>query len=73
MLVDTPSSVEPSFEVPSSFSTSKSNATATTPYWQLLCANAEGWSPLSPFRYDFTPRFFDVWILTVAVFGTRMF
>src|SRR5580765_4230320 len=49
VLVDTPSFVEPSLEAPSSFSTSKSDATATTPCRQLLCANAEGWSPLSPF------------------------
>ena len=34
-----------------------------------LCMNAEGWGPLSPFRYDFTPCFLDIWIATVAVFG----
>lgn len=22
---------------------------------QTLCGNPEGWGPLSPFRYDFTP------------------
>ena len=34
-----------------------------------LCTNAEGWGPLSPFRYDFTPCFLDVWIAIVALFG----
>lgn len=36
---------------------------------QTLCGNHEGWGPISPFRYDFTPCFLDVWITTVAVFG----
>lgn len=36
---------------------------------QSFCGNAEGWGPLSPTRYDFTPCFMDVWISTVAVFG----
>ncbi|KAL8676645.1 MAG: hypothetical protein Q9186_006856 [Xanthomendoza sp. 1 TL-2023] len=36
---------------------------------QTLCGNIEGWGPISPFRYDFTPCFLDVWISTVAVFG----
>lgn len=36
---------------------------------QPLCGNKEGWGPLSPFRYDFTPCFIDVWVATVAVFG----
>lgn len=43
--------------------------TATTTTRQPLCANKEGWGPLSPHRYDFTPCFIDVWILSVAVFG----
>lgn len=34
-----------------------------------LCGNYEGWGPISPFRYDFTPCFLDVWISVVAVFG----
>jgi len=34
-----------------------------------LCSDVEGWGPLSPFRYDFTPCFLDVWIATVAVGG----
>ncbi|KAI4118912.1 MAG: hypothetical protein LQ345_001099 [Seirophora villosa] len=37
---------------------------------QPLCGNIEGWGPLSPFRYDFTPCFLDVWISSVAVFGS---
>jgi ATP-binding cassette, subfamily C (CFTR/MRP), member 1 len=36
---------------------------------QLLCGQEEGWGPLSPIRYDFTPCFIDVWLATVAVFG----
>jgi len=36
---------------------------------QPLCGNAEGWGPISQFRYDFTPCFLDVWISTVAVYG----
>ena len=36
---------------------------------QPLCGNVEGWGPISPFRYDFTPCFLDVWISAVAVFG----
>ena len=34
-----------------------------------LCGNSEGWGPLSPHRYDFTPCFLDVWIAVVAVGG----
>lgn len=34
-----------------------------------LCDNEEGWGPMSPFRYDFTPCFLDVWIAAVAAFG----
>lgn len=44
----------------------------TTPkedFRQPLCGNPEGWGPISPFRYDFTPCFLDVWITTVAVYG----
>lgn len=36
---------------------------------QPLCGNKEGWGPLSPHRYDFTPCFMDVWLSAVAVFG----
>lgn len=36
---------------------------------QTLCRNIEGWGPLSPFRYDFTPCFLDVWVASVAAFG----
>ncbi|KAK1971225.1 hypothetical protein LY78DRAFT_137606 [Colletotrichum sublineola] len=42
---------------------------ATASYKQPLCGNEEGWGPLSPIRYDFTPCFIDVWIASVAVFG----
>ncbi|MCJ1258553.1 hypothetical protein MMC24_006386 [Lignoscripta atroalba] len=37
-----------------------------------LCGNVEGWGPISPFRYDFTPCFLDVWITTVGAFGIVM-
>jgi hypothetical protein len=36
---------------------------------QPLCGNPEGWGPLSPIRWDFTPCFLDVWVLAVGVFG----
>jgi ATP-binding cassette subfamily C (CFTR/MRP) protein 1 len=36
---------------------------------QALCGNKEGWGPLSPHRYDFTPCFMDVWVSAVAVYG----
>ena len=42
---------------------------ATKTVKQPLCGNEEGWGPLSPFRYDFTPCFIDVWVATVAAFG----
>jgi len=34
-----------------------------------FCGNEEGWGPLSPYRYDFTPCFLDVWISVVSVWG----
>jgi len=42
---------------------------ATAETRQPLCGNIEGWGPLSPLRYDFTPCFLDVWVAAVAVFG----
>jgi ATP-binding cassette, subfamily C (CFTR/MRP), member 1 len=36
---------------------------------QPLCGDPEGWGPLSPLRYDFTPCFLDVWIIFVAAWG----
>ncbi|KAI1331203.1 metal resistance protein YCF1 [Xylariaceae sp. FL0255] len=42
---------------------------ASSSFKQPLCGNEEGWGPLSPFRYDFTPCFVDVWVFAVAVFG----
>ena len=32
-----------------------------------LCPNREGWGPLSPYRYDFTPCFLDAPICAIAV------
>ncbi|KAI5365489.1 putative AAA+ ATPase domain, ABC transporter type 1, transmembrane domain-containing protein [Septoria linicola] len=34
-----------------------------------LCGNIEGWGPLSPYRYDLTPCFLDMWILVVSAWG----
>ncbi|KAJ2907230.1 hypothetical protein MKZ38_006524 [Zalerion maritima] len=42
---------------------------ATASRKQPLCGNEEGWGPMSPFRYDFTPCFIDVWVAVVAAFG----
>ncbi len=36
---------------------------------QPLCGNSEGWGPLSPYRWDFTPCFLDVWVDVVSVWG----
>jgi ATP-binding cassette subfamily C (CFTR/MRP) protein 1 len=36
---------------------------------QPLCGSSEGWGPISPDRYDFTPCFLDVWIAVVAAAG----
>lgn len=42
---------------------------ATRHLKEPLCGNEEGWGPLSPIRYDFTPCFIDVWVALVALFG----
>lgn len=39
------------------------------PYQQFLCQSAEGWGPLSPQFYDFTPCFRAVPSTGVALFG----
>jgi hypothetical protein len=31
-----------------------------------LCRDPEGWGPMSPTRYDFTPCFMDLWVALVA-------
>ena len=46
--------------------------TANRPNPHALCGNIEGWGPISPFRYDFTPCFLDVWISAVAAWGIVM-
>lgn len=43
--------------------------TATSQRYYPGCGNSEGWGPLSPDRFDFTPCFLDVWITAVAAFG----
>lgn len=47
----------------------KGYLSATKDFKQPLCGNEEGWGPLSPFRYDFTPCFIDIWVFAVAIFG----
>ncbi|KAF2970611.1 hypothetical protein GQX73_g2991 [Xylaria multiplex] len=42
---------------------------ASDSFRQPLCGNEEGWGPISPFRYDFTPCFVDIWVFVVAAFG----
>lgn len=42
---------------------------ATSDFVQPLCGNREGWGPLSPYRYDFTPCFIDIWVASVSVYG----
>ncbi|KAB8349645.1 hypothetical protein FH972_023664 [Carpinus fangiana] len=53
----------------SAAASSGSYASASKHKVQPLCGNSEGWGPLSPIRFDFTPCFLDVWIATVAVYG----
>ncbi|KAK5166126.1 ATP-binding cassette glutathione S-conjugate transporter ycf1 [Saxophila tyrrhenica] len=36
---------------------------------QPLCGNSEGWGPMSPYRWDFTPCFLDVWVDIVSIWG----
>lgn len=42
---------------------------ALSPRPQPLCGNIEGWGPISPSRWDFTPCFLDVLVTAVALFG----
>ncbi|ODA81221.1 hypothetical protein RJ55_04185 [Drechmeria coniospora] len=42
---------------------------SASPSKQPFCGNEEGWGPLSPHRYDFTPCFIDVWVASVSVYG----
>lgn len=51
------------------FSADYLRGTAKDERTQPFCGNHEGWGPISPFRYDFTPCFLDVWISAVAAFG----
>ncbi|KIN05934.1 hypothetical protein OIDMADRAFT_154548 [Oidiodendron maius Zn] len=36
---------------------------------QPLCSSKEGWGPLSPHRYDFTPCFMDACVSFIATYG----
>ncbi|KAK4232106.1 ABC transporter type 1, transmembrane domain-containing protein [Podospora fimiseda] len=51
------------------FTLGKGYLSAAHTFKQPLCGNEEGWGPLSPIRYDFTPCFIDVWVASVAAFG----
>lgn len=39
---------------------------------QPFCGDVEGWGPISPLRFDFTPCFLDVWVSLVAAWGLVM-
>ncbi|EAA28910.1 hypothetical protein GE21DRAFT_4891 [Neurospora crassa] len=54
---------------PSVFDLGSGYLAASKDFKQPLCGNEEGWGPMSPFRYDFTPCFIDVWVASVAAFG----
>lgn len=36
---------------------------------EFLCADPEGWGPVSEIRWDLTPCFLDVWLLFVSAWG----
>lgn len=40
-----------------------------SPQRQPFCSDIEGWGPLSPFRYDLTPCFLDLWVSLAAAWG----
>ncbi|EMC96931.1 hypothetical protein BAUCODRAFT_433092 [Baudoinia panamericana UAMH 10762] len=61
-MLETAQTVFPSYH-------SASYLSATIASGQPLCGNREGWGPLSPYRWDFTPCFLDVWVLVVSVWG----
>lgn len=42
---------------------------ASKAFEQPLCGNIEGWGPLSPYRWDFTPCFLDIWVAIVSAWG----
>lgn len=44
-------------------------ATSKDDKQHTFCGNVEGWGPISPFRFDLTPCFLDVWISVAAAFG----
>jgi len=58
-----------SSQLQSPFTGSGTYLSATSHFFQPACGDSEGWGPLSPTRYDFTPCFLDVWTAAVAGFG----
>ncbi|KAK3676345.1 ATP-binding cassette glutathione S-conjugate transporter ycf1 [Recurvomyces mirabilis] len=60
--INPPQTVFQTYDLPTYLSASRHKA-------QPFCGNAEGWGPLSPHRWDFTPCFLDIWIAVVSVFG----
>lgn len=53
-------------------STSAAAPPALLEHRQPFCGDPEGWGPISPIQYDFTPCFLDIWICSTAVFGLVM-
>ena len=49
------------------FEAPRYNYLSVQKHGQPLCGNPEGWGPLSPTRWDFTPCFLDVWVVAVSV------
>lgn len=43
-----------------------------SPHRHAFCGDAEGWGPLSPFTFDFTPCFLDFVVSLVAAWGLFM-
>ncbi|KAF2858159.1 hypothetical protein K470DRAFT_260080 [Piedraia hortae CBS 480.64] len=42
---------------------------ATSQKSHSFCGNSEGWGPLSPYRWDFTPCFLDLWVTVTSAWG----
>ncbi|KAK0126799.1 hypothetical protein ONS95_008378 [Cadophora gregata] len=63
------SSLFPSSENVLDYGSHYLSSSPSTANHQPFCGNSEGWGPLSPHRYDFTPCFMDVWVSSVAVYG----
>ncbi|KAH8702386.1 putative ABC metal ion transporter [Talaromyces proteolyticus] len=56
-------------DLAASFSTATQPLRIPTTPLQPFCGDIEGWGPISPFRYDLTPCFIDVWVSVTAAWG----